>query len=182
LDGAGGAAGGVAGEKAVVTSEGAANLATGPKLADDLAIAQAKDPRIGTTLPGANAPITVTAESNIGGRALFDTNQTARPSVLADPNKPTLISDLIPPGKPNSTMANAHAEVGLIQQAYDAGLTQGQNMTIVVRGEVVCTYCQQSTNLVAAADRAGLNSLEVVDTKAGITYVWTKGSNGLVEK
>jgi filamentous hemagglutinin len=147
-------------------------------LADDLAVAQAKDPRIGTTLLGANAPVTVTAESNIGGRTLVDTNQTARPSTLADPNKSTLISDLVPPGKPNSTMANAHAEVGLVQQAYDAELTQGQSMTIVVRGEAVCTYCQQSTNLIAAANRAGLNSLQVVDTVTGRTYVWTRGSSG----
>lgn len=77
-----------------------------------------------------------------------------------------------------TTMANAHAEVGLVQQAYDAGLTQGQSMTIVVRGEAVCTYCQQSTNLIAAANRAGLNSLQVVDTVTGRTYVWTRGSSG----
>ena len=79
-------------------------------------------------------------------------------------------------------MANAHAEIGLIQQAYDAGLTQGQSMTIVVRGEAVCTFCRNSTNLVAAADRAGLNTLEVVDTQTQITYVWTRGSKGLIEK
>ena len=93
-------------------------------------------------------------ESNIGGQTLFDTNQTARPLALADPDKSTLISDLLPSGKPNSTMANAHAEVGLIQQAYDAGLTQGQSMTIVVRGEKICTFCQRSTNLIAEASRA----------------------------
>lgn len=79
-------------------------------------------------------------------------------------------------------MANAHAEIGLIQQAYDAGLTKGNSMTIVVRGESVCTYCQQSTNFVAAAGRAGLNRLEVVDTVERLTYVWTKGSSGLVKK
>jgi hypothetical protein len=174
-----GAKGGViVAEDVTVTSGGTANSATGARLADDLAAAQTKDSRIGTTLPGANAPVTVTAESNIGGRTLVDTNQTARPSALADPNKPTLISDLVPPGKPNSNMANAHAEVGLVQQAYDAGLTQGQSMTIVVRGEAVCTYCQQSTNLIAAANRAGLNSLQVVDTVAGRTYLWIRGSSG----
>lgn len=51
---------------------------------------------------------------------------------MADPSKPTLVSDLVPPGKPNSTMANTHAEIDLIQQAFDAGLTRGQAMTIVV--------------------------------------------------
>jgi filamentous hemagglutinin len=166
----------------LVTSEGKANAVTGARLADDLAAAQAKDPRIGTTLAGANAPVTVTAESNIGGRTLVDTNQTARPVTAADPNKPTLIADLVPPGNPNSNMANAHAEIGVIQQAYDAGLTHGQNMTIVVRGEAVCTFCRDSSSLVAAADRAGLTRLEVVDTKSQIKYVWTKGAAGLVRE
>ena len=75
-------------------------------------------------------------------------------------------------------MANAHAEIGVIQQAFDSGLTQGQSMTIVVRGEAVCTYCQMSTNLIAAADRAGLNSLTVVDSVEGKTYNWTRGNSG----
>jgi filamentous hemagglutinin family protein len=143
-------------------------------LRNDLLAAQAKDPRIGTVLPGAKAPVTVTAESSIGGRTLVDTNQTARPVTIADPNKPTLIADLIPPGKPNSTMANAHAEIGLIQQAFDAGLTKGQAMTVVVRGEEVCSYCK--SQLTAAADRAGLNSLQVVDTVKGRVYEWVRGA------
>jgi filamentous hemagglutinin len=157
---------------------GAANHATKGPLAGDLATSQAADPLIGTTLPGARAPVTVTAESTIGGKTIVDTNQTARPVTAADANKPTLIADLIPPGAPNSTMANAHAEVGLIQQAYDAGLTRGQPMTIVVRGEAVCTFCQSNNNLIAAADRAGLSSLTVVDTVAGKTYTWTRGNSG----
>lgn len=37
-------------------------------LKNELFVAQAVDPRIGTVLPGAKAPVTVTAESNIGGR------------------------------------------------------------------------------------------------------------------
>ncbi|GKS87092.1 hypothetical protein AVMA1855_23090 [Acidovorax sp. SUPP1855] len=63
-------------EARVIASGGTANSATGARLAEDLFTAQAKDPRIGTQLPGANAPITVTAEANIGGRVLVDTNQT----------------------------------------------------------------------------------------------------------
>ncbi|MBR1375982.1 MAG: hypothetical protein IJ566_07845 [Cardiobacteriaceae bacterium] len=82
---------------------------------------------------------------------------------LADANKPTLIAAQIDPGKPNSNMANAHAEIGVIQQAYDAGLTQGENMTIVVRGESVCSYC--SSALGKAANKSGLDSLTVVNTK-----------------
>ncbi|WKE65263.1 hypothetical protein PVT67_16600 [Gallaecimonas kandeliae] len=128
-------------------------------------------------LIGANSEVTVTAEANIGGNVLVDTNQTARPSVDADPNKPTLISDLIPPGKPNSTMANAHAEVAVIQRAYDKGLTSGRNMSIVVRGEEVCSYCQSSTNIMAAAERAGLNSLKLVEAETGKTFTWTRGSH-----
>lgn len=70
-------------------------------------------------------------------------------------------------------MANAHAEIGLIQQAFDAGLTRGQGMTIVVRGEEVCSFCK--TNLTAAADRSGLNNLKVVDTVKGRVYEWVCG-------
>jgi len=147
-------------------------------LLNELLAAQRSDPRIGTTLPGANASVVVTAESTIGGRTLFDTNQTARPSELADGSKRTLISDTVPPGDPNSTMANAHAEIGLIQQAFDAGLTRGQNMSIVVRGEAVCSYCQ--SNLSTAAERSGLNSLQVVDTVRGRVFLWIRG-RGWVE-
>jgi hypothetical protein len=73
---------------------------------------------------------------------------------------------------PNSTMANAHAEIGLIQQAFDAGLTRGQNMSIVVRGEEVCSYCRG--NLTTAAERSGLNSLQVVDTVRGRVSLWIR--------
>ena len=134
-----------------------------------------------TTLPGARAPVTVTAESNIGGTTLVDTNQTARPVTQDNPNQPTLIADLLPPGAPNSTMATAHAEVGVIQQGYNAGLTQGKSMTIVVRGEEFCTYCQSTNNVIAAADRAGLKSLTIVDTAnpSGLTYwTWTRPNPG----
>jgi filamentous hemagglutinin len=140
----------------------------------------AESSRIGTTLPGAQAPITVTAEGSIGGRAFFDTNQTARPIEFADPNHLTLVSDLIPEGKPNGTMATAHAEMGLIQQAYEAGLTAGQDMTIIVRGQEVCSYCRRSTNLVAAAQRAGLNSLKILDYEGGQTWTWKSGDTKLV--
>lgn len=73
-------------------------------------------------------------------------------------------------------MANAHAEVGLIQQAYNAGLTQGQSMTIVVRGQEGCSFCGR--DLPAMADRAGLNSLTVVDGASGQIYQWNAGSKG----
>ncbi len=47
-------------------------------------------------------------------------------------------------------------------------------MTIVVRGEEVCSFCK--SNLTAAADRAGLNGLKVVDTVKGRVYEWVRGS------
>ncbi|WP_425519079.1 cytidine deaminase-like fold-containing protein [Xanthomonas campestris] len=34
---------------------------------------------------------------------------------------------------------------------------------MVVRGEEICSYCSQSTNLAAAADRSGLSSLTICD-------------------
>jgi len=160
---------------APVTSGGTANAATAVRLKNDLALAQSQDPLIGTTLPGAKSPVTVTAESNIGGQTLVDTNQTARPVSAADPNKPTLISSTVPPGEPNASMATAHAEVGVIQQAYDAGLTKGQPMTIVVRGQSVCSYCQG--DLMLMADKAGLSSLTVVDGSTGSVVQWIRGSN-----
>jgi len=109
---------------------------------------------------------------------LVDTNQTARSSIVADPNKPTLIADLIPPGMPNSNMANAHAEVAVIQRAYDSGLTHGKNMSIVVRGREVCSFCQSSTTVLAAAERSGLSSLTLVEAKTGRTFIWIRGVDG----
>ncbi|MEX7643441.1 cytidine deaminase-like fold-containing protein, partial [Stenotrophomonas maltophilia] len=87
---------------------------------------------------------------------LKDTNQTARPTKLADADHPTLVADLLPPGAPNSSMKSAHAEIAVIQRAYEQGLTNAQKMLIVVRGEGVCSYCQRSDNLIAAAQRSGL--------------------------
>lgn len=97
-------------------------------MADDLAKLQQVDIKIGTTLKGAQAPIKVTAETNIGGKYMFDTNQTARPDIQRQ-NKTTLAAgSKVDSMNPNLTMKNAHAEVALIQRAYDAGLTSGQNM------------------------------------------------------
>jgi hypothetical protein len=167
-------ASGDAGSAAPRTSGGAANSATTRPLAEDLAAQQQADVRIGTTRAGATEPVTVTAESNIGGRTLWDSNQLARPAAQADANRPTLISDLIKePGAPNSNMANAHAEVAVIQRAYEEGLTQGQSMTIVVRGTEVCKFCRSSDEgLPQMAERSGLRELRVVDTALEEVIVW----------
>ena len=160
---------------------GAVATVTGRGLASELAQKEAIAPQLGTTQPGATKPITVTAESEIGGVKIFDTNQTARPTSAADANKPTLIADKVPAGDPNSNMANAHAEVAVIQRAYDAGLTKGQDMSIVVRGESVCNYClSETTGLRAMAEAAGLKSLTIIDTDAGVIRKWTPGDNRFV--
>ncbi|EPQ3012293.1 DUF637 domain-containing protein, partial [Acinetobacter baumannii] len=72
------------------------------RLAEELAELQKVDIKFGKTLPGAKAPITVTAESNIGGKHMFDTNQTARPEVNRT-NTPTLAAGnaKIDPSNPN---------------------------------------------------------------------------------
>ncbi|HHG6026066.1 TPA: DUF637 domain-containing protein, partial [Pseudomonas aeruginosa] len=146
-------------------------------LYNELRAAQARDALIGTTLPGAKAPVTVTAEGSVGGKVLVDTNQTARPAMVAE-NKPTLIADLLPLGSPNSSMANAHAEIAVIQRAFDAGITKGQDMAIIVRGERVCSFCRSSNNILAAADRSGLNSLKLVEAESGKIFTWTRGIEG----
>ncbi|WDW04063.1 hemagglutinin repeat-containing protein [Stenotrophomonas maltophilia] len=143
--------------------------------------AERHDPWIGTTLPGAEAPVTVTAEATVGGRMLKDTNQTARPTKLADADHPTLVADLLPPGAPNSSMKSAHAEIAVIQRAYEQGLTNAQKMLIVVRGGGVCSYCQRSDNLIAAAQRSGLSKLEIIDVERNTKMVWNRGEKSFFE-
>ncbi|WP_319001439.1 hemagglutinin repeat-containing protein [Burkholderia sp. AU39826] len=156
-----------------VTSGGTANAATAEPLAIDLAKAQSVDPLIGKTLPGASAPVKVTADASIGGQSFYDVNQTARGVGFGDPNQPTLISKLVAPGDPNGVYGEAHAEIGVIQQAYNAGLTQGQSMTIVVRGLSPCSYC--SGDLMDMAQAAGLSELTVVDGVTGAVNKWIPG-------
>ncbi|EPL1316079.1 DUF637 domain-containing protein, partial [Acinetobacter baumannii] len=132
------------------------------RLAEELAELQKVDIKFGKTLPGAKAPITVTAESNIGGKHMFDTNQTARPEVNRT-NTPTLAAGnaKIDPSNPNLTMKNAHAEIALIQRAYDAGLTKGETMQVLVRGKEVCDHCGQVMKTMY--ERSGLSKLIIHD-------------------
>jgi hypothetical protein len=173
VEGAGGkAARNLSGEVSA-TSRGTANSVSGKYLDDALRLAQSEDPLIGTTLAGAKGQVKVTADASISGQSFYDVNQTARaPGGDIAPKSPTLISDLVAPGNPNGTYGQAHAEIGVIQQVYNAGLTQNQSMTIVVRGQVVCSYC--SADLVKMADKAGLNQLTVVNAD-GTVLRWQKG-------
>ncbi len=131
----------------------------------------------------------VIAEAEVDGVKFTDTNQGARPSELADPNKPTLINDRVEvkiikdPDYPNGNMSTAHAEIGVIQQAYDAGITQGKTMSITVTGKDVCGYC--IGDVAAAAKKAGLKRLEIKafddDTGLPKTYYWEPGFKSLRE-
>ncbi|WDJ96367.1 hemagglutinin repeat-containing protein [Xanthomonas campestris pv. incanae] len=164
-------------------ADGKADAAAAANLLNDLMKREAHDPLIGRILEPGRETVKVTAEASVAGKKIIDTNQMARPAAMADSSKSTLIADLIPPGAPNSNMGNAHAEIATIQRAYDSGLTQGQEMSMVVRGEQICSYCSQSTNLAAAAERSGLNALTVYDATSGKTWIWSrrKVGSGLVE-
>ncbi|WP_039914192.1 cytidine deaminase-like fold-containing protein [Cellvibrio mixtus] len=165
---------------APIIASGAENNATKALLADDLLSRQAIDPRVGTTLEGATGKIEITAEGTVGGKEFFDTNQTARPVSQADPNKPTLVADLNPANNVNKNMKNAHAEIAVLQRAYDSGVTTGADMAIVVRGvRDVCGHCQSV--IWTMADRAGLKSLKVVDTFDNKTWVWRRDTNTVQE-
>lgn len=156
-----------------------------------------KDVASGTKLGNSTAKPTVTAELEINGQKFKDTNQTARPVDQANKNEATLIADrvaskeqnLIDKGKagnlplPNSNMANAHAEIGVIQQAYNAGKTQDANLTINVVGKDVCSYCKG--DIAAAAQASGAKSVTVnaIDNKTGLpkSYIWEPGMKSIKE-
>jgi RHS repeat-associated protein len=132
---------------------------------------------------GAEA-VKVRAEAQIGDKVFVDVNQGARAS--ADATKETLIADrvsakAIKNGRdmPNGNMATAHAEIGAMQQAFDAGATQGAEMTMTVWGRVVCQYC--AGDIPAMADAAGLTKLTIYENKSGSTLLWQPGVKSLQE-
>lgn len=124
----------------------------------------------------------------MNGAIFEDVNQSAK---VGATNEPTLIADRIAAkveaqGKPfpNGTVADSHAEIGVIQQAYTAGKTQGAEMSMTVAGKDVCGFCKG--DIAAAADAAGLKSLTVqaVDNVTGLpkTYYWQPGMKSIKEK
>lgn len=131
-----------------------------------------------------DANLKVVAKGNVDGAKFTDTNQGARPSNLADVNKPTLIDGRIQAkidkqGKPlpNGNMATAHAEVGVIQQAFEKGMSQGREMTMSVSKEPVCGYCRG--DIAAMADKAGLKSLTIYEETTGSVLYWQPGMKSL---
>ncbi|EEP5105013.1 filamentous hemagglutinin N-terminal domain-containing protein [Salmonella enterica] len=131
-----------------------------------------------------DANLKVVAKGNVDGTKFTDTNQGARPSNLADVNKPTLIDGRIQAKidkqnkpLPNGNMATAHAEVGVIQQAFEKGMTQGREMTMSVSKEPVCGYCRG--DIAAMADKAGLKYLTIYEEATGSVLYWQPGMKSL---
>ncbi|MGU0932200.1 cytidine deaminase-like fold-containing protein [Pseudomonas aeruginosa] len=133
----------------------------------------------------------VTAEGRIGNSVFTDVNQTARPAAQANPNQPTLIADRVDAKiaakgtpHPNGNMADAHAEIGVIQKAFNEGKTVGSDMTMNVVGKDVCGYCRG--DIAAAASKSGLKSLTIQakDDITGLpkTYYWEVGMKSIREK
>ena len=132
------------------------------------------------------------AEGKVGGQTFQNVNQTAHPINEADPKIPSLITDRIAdkaaknPGKlyPNGNMKDAHAEIGVIQQAYSSGKTAGADMSMTVAGKDVCGFCKG--DIAAAAEKAELKSLTVraIDDKTGLpkNYYWESGMKYIKEK
>ncbi|WP_182611466.1 VENN motif pre-toxin domain-containing protein, partial [[Pantoea] beijingensis] len=128
-----------------------------------------------------DANLKVVAKGNVDGNKFTDTNQTVRPPQLADFNKPTLINDVVQakidkrPDRnlPNGNMGTAHAEVGVIQQAYEKGMTQGREMAMSVAGKEVCNYCLSDVRVMA--EKAGLKSLTIYEESTGNVLFWQQG-------
>jgi filamentous hemagglutinin len=172
---------------------GIASALAGAKLAADGMVpgkgAQVLKPDVGKGTTGTVKP-TVTAELEVNGVKFKDTNQTARPTGQANKNEPTLIADKITnkeitTGKqlPNGNMATAHAEIGAIQQAHNAGLAKGADLKINVTGKDVCGYCKG--DIAAAAKESGAKSVTIhaIDDKTGLPkiYIWQPGMKSIRE-
>ncbi|WP_050572340.1 cytidine deaminase-like fold-containing protein, partial [Serratia marcescens] len=131
-----------------------------------------------------DANLKVVAKGNVDGNKFSDTNQGIRPSQLADFNKPTLINDVVQakidkrPDKnyPNGNMGTAHAEIGVIQQAYEKGMTNGKDMLMSVSGQDVCSFCL--TDIKLMAEKSGLKSLTLFEESTGRTLYWEAGTKG----
>ena len=131
-----------------------------------------------------DANLKVIATGNVDGNKFTDTNLGARPSELANINKPTLINGRIEAKiekqnkpLPNRNMATAHAEVGVIQQAFEKGMTHGREMTMSVSKEPVCDFCRG--DIAAMADKAGLKSLTIFEEATGAVLFWQPGMKSL---
>ncbi|MGB9096918.1 MAG: hemagglutinin repeat-containing protein [Erwinia sp.] len=167
-----------------VTSKGETGLLTPNKESGWTNSSQPLDPKT----PSANPKVTAELSDPQTGTVLTDTNQGARSDFfLGDASRPTLINDRIVAKIenkkrtfPNGNMATAHAEVGVIQQAYEQGITKGRDMTLTVSLEVVCGFCKG--DIAAMADKAGLKSLTIFEEKTHTFLYWQPGMKSIMEK
>lgn len=120
----------------------------------------------------------VTARGIVNGRTFVDVNQSARWG--ANSNSPTLIADTVAAREaargrafPNGNMATAHAEIGVIQQAYNAGQTTGMEMYMSVEGRRICGYCMG--DIASMGQQAGLTSIRVFEYETGRMFFWNSG-------
>lgn len=122
------------------------------------------------------------------GTAFTDMNQGSRPDFfLGDASRPTLINGRIlakieSGGRtfPNENMATAHAEVGVIQQAFERGITKGRDMTLTVSLESVCGFCKG--DIAAMADKARLKFLTIFEEKNQCELILAAGMKSIREK
>jgi len=130
-------------------------------------------------------PLKVVAKSVVNNSHYLGTNPMARSQEAKDQNKASVVADHVAAKKrkytvvfpPNGNMADAHAELEVIQKAYENNDTQGQDMVMTVLGKKVCRHCTDDIPL--AAERVGLKSLTIenVDEK-GVrrVYYWKPGT------
>lgn len=118
------------------------------------------------------------AVSNIRIGTFIDFNQSSR--VNANPNSPTLISDLIDTmaakrGKvlPNGNMGTAHAEIGAIQQSFESGLSKGGHGVMNVKGLEICPHCRSV--LIPAISAAGYKTFTIYENSTGNVFYWEQG-------
>jgi filamentous hemagglutinin len=76
-------------------------------------------------------------------------------------------------------MATAHAEIGAIQQAFDAGATNNASMILTVSGKPICGYCLG--DIAAMAERSGMRSLRIHEKETGKLFHWLPGMKSLKE-
>lgn len=84
-----------------------------------------------------------------------------------------------PKARPNGNMAQAHAEIGVIQQAYEQGMTKGQDMTMTLKGKLVCSYC--ISDVASMGKAAELKSIKIHEDESGKTLYWEPGMRRLVQ-
>jgi len=174
--------GGVAGNNAI--SKGKTGITSPNKDLVWTNNSQPLDPKT----PSANPKVTAELTDPQTGIIFTDTNQGSRPDFfLGDTSRPTLINGRIvakieSKGRtfPNGNMATAHAEVGVIQQAFEQGITKGRDMTLTVSLEPVRGFCKG--DIAAMADKAGLKSLTVVEEKTHTILYWQPGMKSIKEK